>query len=111
MPVLERMQAIGMPLRVHGEVTDAEVDIFDREAVFIERTLAPLAKALPALKIALEHITTAEAAQFVADAPATIAATITPQHLRINPDATLRRGTRPRNHRRRQAQRAHHVVD
>src|SRR3546814_646048 len=79
LPVLDRMQAIGMPLLVHGEVTDPDVDIFDREAVFIERTLAQLVRDFPALKIVLEHITTAEAASFVADAPATIAATITPQ--------------------------------
>jgi dihydroorotase, homodimeric type len=108
MPVLERMQAIGMPLLVHGEVTDAEVDIFDREAVFIERTLAPLAKALPALKIVLEHITTAEAAQFVADAPATIAATITPQHLHINRNAMLVGGIRPHAYCLPVAKREHH---
>src|SRR3546814_11937684 len=66
-PVLEQMQAIGMPLLIHGEVTDADVDIFDREAVFIERTLAPLVRDFPALKNVLEHITTAEAAAFVAD--------------------------------------------
>ncbi len=95
MPVLERMQAIGMPLLIHGEVTDADVDIFDREAVFIERALAPLVKQLPALKIVFEHITTAEAAQFVADAPANIAATITPQHIRINRNAMLVGGIRP----------------
>ena len=94
-PVLERMQAIGMPLLIHGEVTDADVDIFDREAVFIERTLAPLVKQLPALKIVFEHITTVEAAQFVADAPANIAATITPQHIRINRNAMLVGGIRP----------------
>ncbi|SKB57938.1 dihydroorotase [Sphingopyxis flava] len=108
MPVLERMQAIGMPLLVHGEVTDAEVDIFDREAVFIERTLAPLAKALPALKIVLEHITTAEAAQFVADAAATIAATITPQHLHINRNAMLVGGIRPHAYCLPVAKREHH---
>ncbi|MBB5708273.1 dihydroorotase [Sphingopyxis panaciterrulae] len=94
-PVLERMQAIGMPLLIHGEVTDADVDIFDREAVFIERTLAPLVRDFPALKIVLEHITTAEAAAFVADAPATVAATITPQHLHINRNAMLVGGIRP----------------
>ncbi len=95
MPVLERMQAIGMPLLIHGEVTDADIDIFDREAVFIERILAPLVKQLPALKIVFEHITTAEAAQFVADAPANIGATITPQHIRINRNAMLVGGIRP----------------
>ena len=108
MPVLERMQSIGMPLLVHGEVTDAEVDIFDREAVFIERTLAPLVKALPALKIVLEHITTAAAAQFVADAPGTIAATITPQHLHINRNAMLVGGIRPHAYCLPVAKREHH---
>ncbi|MBU6208061.1 MAG: amidohydrolase family protein, partial [Alphaproteobacteria bacterium] len=74
---LERMQAIGMPLLVHGEVTDRDVDIFDREAVFIERVLAPLMQHFPALKIVLEHITTRQAVEFVESAPATLAATIT----------------------------------
>src|SRR3546814_12690409 len=87
------MQDIGMPLLIHGEVTDHDVDIFDREAVFIERTLEPLVRALPALKIVFEHITTAEAAQFVAGAPANVAATVTPQHLHINRNAMLVGGT------------------
>lgn len=95
MPVLERMAEIGMPLLIHGEVTDHDVDIFDREAVFIDRTLAPLVKQLPTLKIVFEHITTSEAAQFVADAPANVAATITPQHLHINRNAMLVGGIRP----------------
>ena len=82
-PALERMQAIGMVLCVHGEVTDPDVDVFDREAVFIDRILSPLVDDFPDLKIVLEHITTAEAADFVRDAPATVAATITPQHLNI----------------------------
>ena len=94
-PALERMQAIGMPLLVHGEVTDREVDIFDREAVFIERVLGGLVRDFPALKIVLEHITTAEAAQFVADAPATVAATITPQHIHLNRNALFAGGLRP----------------
>ncbi|MEO6247792.1 MAG: dihydroorotase [Sphingomicrobium sp.] len=94
-PALERMQAIGMPLLVHGEVTDPQVDIFDREAVFIERVLSGLVRDFPALKIVLEHITTAEAAQFVADAPATVAATITPQHLHLNRNALFAGGLRP----------------
>ncbi len=94
-PVLERMQTIGLPLLIHGEVTDADVDIFDREAVFIDRTLAGLVRDFPALKIVFEHITTAEAAQFVADAPDTVAATITPQHIRINRNAMLVGGMRP----------------
>jgi dihydroorotase len=94
-PVLEKMQAIGMPLLIHGEVTDHDVDIFDREAVFIDRTLAPLVRDMPDLKIVFEHITTAEAAQFVADAPANIGATITPQHMHINRNAMLVGGIRP----------------
>jgi dihydroorotase len=94
-PVLERMQAIGMPLLVHGEVTDPDVDIFDREAVFIDRILAPLTRDLPALKIVLEHITTAEAAQFVESAGPNVAATITPQHLVINRNALFAGGLRP----------------
>ena len=94
-PALERMQAIGMPLLVHGEVTDPDIDVFDREAVFIERILEPLVDAFPDLKIVLEHITTAEAADFVRDAPATVAATITPQHLHINRNALFAGGLRP----------------
>ncbi|MBB6427693.1 dihydroorotase [Sphingopyxis sp. JAI128] len=108
MGVLERMQEIGMPLLIHGEVTDHDVDIFDREAVFIERTLEPLVRALPALKIVFEHITTAEAAQFVADAPATVAATITPQHLHINRNAMLVGGIRPHAYCLPVAKREHH---
>jgi dihydroorotase len=95
MPVLEKMQEIGMPLLIHGEVTDPEVDIFDREAVFIERTLAPLVRDLPALKIVFEHITTADAADFVTAAPANVAATITPHHLHINRNAMFAGGIRP----------------
>ncbi len=94
-PVLEEMQRIGMPLLIHGEVTDREVDIFDREAVFIERTLTPLVRDFSGLKIVLEHITTAEAAQFVADAGPLVAATITPQHLVINRNALFDGGLRP----------------
>jgi dihydroorotase len=92
---LETMQAIGMPLLIHGEVTDAHVDIFDREAVFIERTLAPLVRDFPALKIVFEHITTSEAVAFVEAAPATVAATITPHHLAINRNAMFEGGIRP----------------
>jgi dihydroorotase len=95
MPALERMQAIGMPLLVHGEVTDRDVDIFDREAVFIDRILAPLLRDLPELKVVLEHITTAEAAAFVRDASANVAATISPQHLMINRNALFDGGLRP----------------
>ena len=95
MPVLERMAEIGMPLLIHGEVTDHDVDIFDREAVFIERTLKGLARDLPGLKIVFEHITTSEAVDFVTAAAANVAATITPQHLHINRNAMLVGGIRP----------------
>ena len=94
-PALEAMERIGMPLLVHGEVTDPAVDIFDREAVFIERVLAPLVRDMPALKVVFEHITTAQAVQFVTDAPANVAATITPQHLHINRNAMFAGGIRP----------------
>ncbi|MET3761686.1 dihydroorotase [Sphingomonas sp. UYEF23] len=93
--VLETLQRIGMPLLIHGEVTDREIDIFDREAIFVERTLAPLVRDYPALKIVLEHITTAEAAAFVSDAGANIAATITPQHLHLNRNAMFDGGLQP----------------
>ncbi len=95
MPALERMAAIGMPLLIHGEVTDHEVDIFDREAVFIERTLSGLVRELPELKIVFEHITTADAAQFVDASGPNVAATITPQHLHINRNAMFAGGIRP----------------
>ncbi|NLR71111.1 dihydroorotase [Novosphingobium sp. ERN07] len=94
-PVLEVMQRIGMPLLIHGEVTEAHVDIFDREAVFIERTLASLVADMPELRVVFEHITTEEAAQFVESAGPNIAATITPQHLHINRNAMLVGGIRP----------------
>ncbi len=93
--VLETMQRIGMPLLIHGEVTDRDVDIFDREAVFIERTLAPLVRDYPALKIVLEHITTAEAVDFVKASGPQIGATITPQHMIINRNAIFDGGIRP----------------
>ena len=94
-PALERMQAIGMVLCIHGEVTDAQVDVFDREAVFIERVLDPLMRDFPELKIVLEHITTAEAADFVETAGPNLAATVTPHHLMINRNAMFERGLRP----------------
>lgn len=93
--VLETLQRIGMPLLIHGEVTDRDIDIFDREAVFVERVLTPLTRDYPALKIVLEHITTAEAAAFVTEAAYPIAATITPQHLLINRNAIFDGGLRP----------------
>ena len=108
MSVLARMEAIGMPLLIHGEVTDNHVDIFDREAVFIERTLVPLVQALPGLRIVFEHITTTEAVQFVESAGANLAATITPQHLHINRNAMLVGGIRPHAYCLPVAKREHH---
>jgi dihydroorotase len=95
MPALEHMARIGMPLLIHGEVTDSHVDIFDREAVFIERTLSKLVRDLPELRVVFEHITTADAVAFVDDASDNIAATITPQHLHINRNAMFEGGIRP----------------
>jgi dihydroorotase len=94
-PVLEAMQAHGMPLLIHGEVTEPEVDVFDREAVFINRVLIPVIRAFPALKIVLEHITTQDAADYVREAPATVAATITAHHLLYNRNAIFQGGIRP----------------
>ncbi|MWV28513.1 dihydroorotase [Aurantiacibacter rhizosphaerae] len=93
--VLEVMAEIGMVLCVHGEVTHADVDIFDRETVFIERVLAPLLRELPQLKVVFEHITSEEGVQFVESAGENVAATITPQHLHINRNAMLEGGMRP----------------
>ena len=92
---LERMQSIGTVFCVHGEVTDPDIDVFDREAVFIDRVLAPLVREFPELKIVLEHITTEEAAHFVRDAGPKIGATITPQHLHLNRNALFAGGLRP----------------
>jgi dihydroorotase len=94
-PVLERMAQIGMPLLIHGEVSDMEVDIFDREAVFIDAVLDPLRRRLPELKIVLEHITTEEAVEYVFAAVANLAATITAHHLVINRNALFAGGIRP----------------
>ncbi len=94
-PALERMQEIGMVLCVHGEVPDPDIDVFDREAVFIERILSRLVGDFPALKIVLEHITTVEAADFVTSNGPRIAATVTPQHLVINRNAIFAGGLRP----------------
>jgi dihydroorotase len=93
--VLARMERIGLPLLVHGEVTDPDVDIFDREALFIDRVMAGLAKDFPALRIVFEHITSAQAVAFVEAAGPTIAATITPHHLRLNRNAMFAGGIRP----------------
>jgi dihydroorotase len=94
-PALEMMQRIGMPLLVHGEVTDPDVDVFDREKIFIDRVFTGLVRDFPALKIVFEHITTAEAAAFVTDTGPNIAATVTPQHLVINRNAMFAGGLRP----------------
>jgi dihydroorotase len=93
-PVLERMERIGMVLCVHGEVTDPDVDVFDREAVFIDRVLSGLVEDFPALKIVLEHITTEDAASFI-DGRQSVAATVTPQHLVISRNAIFAGGLRP----------------
>jgi len=94
-PTLEAMQRAGLKLLVHGEVTDPQVDLFDREAVFIERVLAPLRRDFPELKIVFEHITTREAAQYVEGAGAHTAATITAHHLLYNRNAIFQGGIRP----------------
>lgn len=92
---LEAMQEIGMPLLVHGEVTDPAVDVFDREAVFIERVMAPLRKAFPELKVVFEHITTKDGVDYVRDAEGPVAATITAHHLLYNRNAIFQGGLRP----------------
>jgi dihydroorotase len=94
-PALERMQRLGMVLCIHGEVTDADVDVFDREAVFIDRSLIRLTQDFPELRIVLEHITTRQAADFVRDSGSNVAATVTPQHLIINRNALFAGGLRP----------------
>ena len=89
------MQELDLPLLVHGEVTDNEIDLFDREAVFIERVMRPLRRDFPELKIVFEHITTRDAAQYVAEAEGPIAATITAHHLLYNRNEIFRGGIRP----------------
>ena len=92
---LEAMQRIGMPLLIHGEVTDPEVDVFDREAVFVERSLSALVRDFPELKIVLEHVTSKEGVDFVEAARPNVAATVTPHHLVINRNALFEGGLRP----------------
>ena len=92
---LEAMQEVNLPLLLHGEVTDANIDIFDREAVFIERILEPLLQRLPRLRVVLEHITTSQSAAFVAQSSANIAATLTAHHLLYNRNAMFQGGIRP----------------
>ena len=96
--VLERMAEIGMPFLVHGEVTDPKVDIFDREAVFIDTILEPLVARLPKLRIVFEHATTERAVEFVRHAPANIGCTITPHHLLLNRNAMFQGGIRPHHY-------------
>jgi len=95
MPTLEAMSDHGLPLLVHGEVTDPAVDIFDREKVFIERVLAPLVERVPGLKVVFEHITTADAVAWVLQAPSRVAATITPHHLMLDRNAIFGGGIHP----------------
>lgn len=95
MPILERMAEIDLPLLVHGEVTDPDIDIFDREAVFIDRVLDPLRKRVPELRVVMEHVTTSEGVDYVSSGDARIAATITTHHLIINRNAYLVGGIRP----------------
>ncbi|AKM31223.1 dihydroorotase [Pandoraea faecigallinarum] len=92
---LEAMQEVGMPLLVHGEVTSADIDIFDREKVFIDKVMSPLRRDFPGLKVVFEHITTKDAAEYVAEAAGPIAATITPHHLLYNRNAIFTGGIRP----------------
>lgn len=92
---LDAMQEVGLPLLVHGEVTDPSVDVFDREAVYIERTLSPLLEQFPALKLSLEHITTRQAVEFVSAARDSVVATITAHHLLYNRNALFQGGIRP----------------
>lgn len=97
-PLFGALERYGLPLLVHGEVTDDECDIFDRERVFIERHLTAIVRDFPALRIVLEHVTTSEAVQFVESSPANVAATITPQHLLFNRNALLAGGIRPHHY-------------
>jgi len=94
-PALAAMEAEGLPLLVHGEATDPEVDVFDREAVFIERVLAPIQQRFPRLKLVLEHVTTRDGVEFVRAAPGNVAATITAHHLLYNRNALFKGGIRP----------------
>ena len=92
---LAAMEEVDLPLLLHGEVTDSDIDVFDREAVFIDRILAPLLERLPRLRVVLEHITTRQAAEFVTAAPANVGATITVHHLLYNRNAMFQGGIRP----------------
>jgi dihydroorotase len=110
-PVLERMEKIGLPLLVHGEVTDPEIDVFDREAVFLDRVLTPLRRDHPGLKIVLEHVTTREGVAWVREAAGPTAGTITAHHLLIDRNAMLVGGIRPHMYCLPVAKRATHRVE
>jgi dihydroorotase len=94
-PILAAMEEVDLPLLIHGEVTDPDIDIFDREKVFIERHLVPITARFPRLRVVLEHITTSDAVQFVTESAASVAATITPHHLLLNRNDMLVGGIRP----------------
>ena len=96
--VLDEMEKLGLPLLVHGEVTDPDVDIFDRERVFVDRVLSPLISRWPALRVVLEHVTTFEGVQLVEASPSCVAATVTPQHLLLDRNALLAGGIRPHHY-------------
>ena len=98
MPVLETMSEIGMPLLIHGEVTHKEIDIFDREKVFIDQSLDFICKELPELKITLEHITTQEATKYVCEGNENLVASITPHHLALNRNSIFVGGIKPHNY-------------
>jgi dihydroorotase len=97
-PALAAMEECGLVFQVHGEVTDGDIDVFDRECVFIDRVLARIAERFPQLKIVFEHVTTREAVQFVTSARAGIGATVTPQHLLLNRNALFQGGIRPHHY-------------
>jgi dihydroorotase len=97
-PVLEAMAREGLPLLVHGEATEPEVDVFDRERVFVERTLAPLVRRFPGLRVVLEHVSTREGVDFVREGPPTLAATVTAHHLLLNRNALFTGGIRPHHY-------------
>ena len=96
--VFAAMEEVGLPLLLHGEVTDSDVDVFDRERVFIERHLIPIVERFPRLKVVLEHITTRETVEFVMQAPANVAATVTAHHLLLNRNAMFEGGLRPQHY-------------
>jgi dihydroorotase len=107
-PVLERMERIGMPVLIHGEATDPDVDIFDRESVFVEKSLVPLMRRHPGLKIVLEHVTTEEGVAIVREHASRLAATITPHHLVLNRTSLFQGGLRPHHYCLPVAKREHH---